>query len=138
LLKQDGMGDVKTILMVGGFSECRLMIERIKTGFPDLHVICPTIANTAVLQGAVMFGYSPQIISERSSPGTYEICVNVPFIEGVHPEICKYFNGGTSMCTDVFKVVIRTNETVIAGKTVKEHTCRSSSANDSVAFIGIY
>jgi actin-related protein len=52
-------GVISTILMVGGFSDCPLLHERVTSEFPKLNVICPSDAVATVLKGAVMYGHNP-------------------------------------------------------------------------------
>jgi molecular chaperone DnaK (HSP70) len=66
-------GVISTILMVGGFSDCPLLHERVTSEFPKLNVICPSDAVATVLKGAVMYGHNPELISERICPRTYGI-----------------------------------------------------------------
>lgn len=67
LLQKSETRDVKTIIMVGGFSECELVQDAIKKHFGDVSIIVPEEARLAVLKGAVFFGHVPDAILQRSA-----------------------------------------------------------------------
>ncbi|XP_033751162.1 heat shock 70 kDa protein 12B-like [Pecten maximus] len=54
---------VATILMVGGFSECKLVSDAIKEAFPRQNPVTPEEAGMAVLKGAVLYGQRPESIA---------------------------------------------------------------------------
>ena len=64
LLDNPKLSDLRTILMVGGFSECELVQDaiRTKTG-SSIKLIIPEEAGLAVLKGAVLFGHVPDFIA---------------------------------------------------------------------------
>lgn len=103
------VSEIKIILLVGGFSECPILYEKIKDTFPKKVVINPAEANLAVLKGAVIFGHKPATITERLSPRYYGIATDVPFQTGIHPEKLKMNSHGMDVCTDVFKCMIKKN-----------------------------
>jgi molecular chaperone DnaK (HSP70) len=57
--------DVDTILMVGGFSECSMIQEALKSSFPEKNIIIPEDAGLAIVKGAPLKWYDnfPQIIT---------------------------------------------------------------------------
>lgn len=69
LLAEDNLSDVSTLLMVGGFLECPVMLDAILKAFSDKRVIVPKEAGLAVLQGAVLFGHEPCAVLELNPPG---------------------------------------------------------------------
>ncbi|CAG2197920.1 unnamed protein product [Mytilus edulis] len=78
LLTKPEMKGLKTILMVGGFSESALLYEGIRSIFPTLNVFRPHEAVLSVVKGAVIFGHTPEIITERVCAKTYGIAGNIP------------------------------------------------------------
>jgi len=64
------------ILMVGGFSESKMLQIAIKENFRDKRIIIPEEAGLAVLKGAVIFGHNPSAIVARRAKFTYgtDIC----------------------------------------------------------------
>lgn len=103
------VSEIRIILLVGGFSECPILYDKIKDTFPKKVIINPAEANLAVLKGAVIFGHEPATITERRSPKYYGIATDVPFQTGVHPESYKLKVDGMDVCTDVFKCMIEKN-----------------------------
>lgn len=69
LMTEDNLSGVSTLLMVGGFSESRMMQDAIMKAFPDKRVIVPEEAGLVVLKGAVMFGHEPYAVLESNPPG---------------------------------------------------------------------
>jgi len=61
ILTEPGMKDVNTILLVGGFAECKLVQAAVKKAFERRTVIVPEEPRLVVLKGAVMFGHQPRL-----------------------------------------------------------------------------
>ncbi|XP_052778673.1 heat shock 70 kDa protein 12A-like [Mya arenaria] len=114
LQKRENKG-VKAILMVGGFSESKMLKKAVQQTFPGLKMIIPDEAGLAVLKGAVMFGHEPSKIVERISKYTYGVCVDSLFQEKVHPESAKITDtDGKYRCQNFF------HKHVIAGQSLKD------------------
>lgn len=58
-------------MLVGGFSESTVVVERIRNSFKEKTVIAPTEAGLAILQGAVIYGYDNDIIMSRILTHSY-------------------------------------------------------------------
>ncbi|XP_060064372.1 heat shock 70 kDa protein 12B-like [Ylistrum balloti] len=71
ILKEPNAGEVKAILMVGGFSGSLILQNEIKTNFPHLRVIVPPDPGLSVLKGAVLLGYAPRPVNSRFCRYTY-------------------------------------------------------------------
>ena len=82
-------------------------------------MIVPSDASIAVMQGAVMFGKSPNKITERVLTKTYGADCCRDFIKGVHPEKNKFLVNGKEMCSDVFNCFVKENEIVKLGQRIK-------------------
>ena len=78
--------ELKTILLVGGFSESKLLQEGIQRHFSSIAVRTPSGPSTAIVKGAVDFGHFPEKIRFRMSPYTYGVRKTTPFRHGIHPE----------------------------------------------------
>jgi hypothetical protein len=65
--------NLKMIVLVGGFSGCKIIQENIKSFFPSHRVIVPEDAELAVLKGAVLFGHKPDYIVARIARYTYGV-----------------------------------------------------------------
>ncbi|XP_045176740.1 heat shock 70 kDa protein 12A-like [Mercenaria mercenaria] len=77
LLAEEKMKNVKKILLVGGFGECQLVQENLRSQLQNKTVIVPNEAGLAVLKGAVRFGHLPNIVSSRVMKYTYGVAVVV-------------------------------------------------------------
>ncbi|XP_071157510.1 heat shock 70 kDa protein 12A-like [Mytilus edulis] len=130
--------DIKTILMVGGFSDSSILSQRIISEFKRRTVICPTEAVNAIVKGAVIFGHNPNLISERISPLTYGISVNTAFNNKVHPAKLKVVYDGKEMCTDIFQPIVQIGHPIRVGKEIFKHTCLPTRVLDTEATIEIY
>jgi hypothetical protein len=109
LFLNPSVSDINTILLVGGFSDCPILQQKVRNAFPKKTVVNPPEANLAVLKGAVIFGHSPKSVSQRLSPRYYGIAINVPFERGKHRESHLMHVGDRDVCTDVFKCMIEKN-----------------------------
>lgn len=87
LLKKNELKEVKTLLLVGGFSESPVVGEAVRKAFSELRVIVPPSAKISVLKGAVMFGSDPNIIAMRISPFTYGVHTRVLYNPERHSAI---------------------------------------------------
>ncbi|CAG2237769.1 unnamed protein product [Mytilus edulis] len=76
--------NLKTFLLVGGFSESPLIQEIIRQNFPDMHIISPEDPILAVLKGAVLFGHKPDFITSRFTRHTYGRRIRPLFDESKH------------------------------------------------------
>ncbi|XP_052781110.1 heat shock 70 kDa protein 12A-like isoform X2 [Mya arenaria] len=66
LLDPSNIGDIGAILLVGGFNDCPLLQQAMKTTFVNHTIIIPNEPDLAVLKGAVIFGHKPELISQRA------------------------------------------------------------------------
>jgi hypothetical protein len=66
VLKKMKGSNLKVIVLVGGFSDCQIIQDKIKNFFPNCLVIVPEDAELAVLKGAVLFGHKPNHIVASS------------------------------------------------------------------------
>jgi len=129
LMKQPRLSKVQTMLLVGGFAEAAFLQEEIKKEFSaKCGVLIPHHANSAVVQGAVMFGKKPAKIIERVVSVTYGASCTRDFIEGVHPEEKKFIADGVEKCGDLFSCFVKENEVVKLGQriTKKYHPLRAN------------
>ncbi|XP_056013062.1 heat shock 70 kDa protein 12A-like [Ostrea edulis] len=115
ILARKSFEDVKTIIMVGGFSECSLIQNAIKTKFSSYRIITPTEAGLAVIKGAVYFGHVPNAISRRVSRYTYGIQSWPEYTPEIDPPSKKINVNGSIRCKDVFFPVVRRGEQIPVG-----------------------
>ncbi|XP_061185466.1 heat shock 70 kDa protein 12A-like [Saccostrea echinata] len=98
---------VKSILLVGGFSESKLLQEEIKKAMADKTFVIPNECGLAVLKGAVLYGHSPLSITSRIMKYTYGVASDSIFKEGIHPKARKYKDeNGEFRCKRSFSILI--------------------------------
>lgn len=121
LLNNEKLEDLKTILMVGGFSECELLQDavRSKIGAPR-KLIIPEEAGLAVLKGAVLFGHQPRVVSQRISRVTYGIQSWPDWDPDMHPETKKVTINGQVRCKDVFFKYMTKGDRITPGHEVSQ------------------
>ncbi|XP_053408419.1 heat shock 70 kDa protein 12B-like [Mercenaria mercenaria] len=117
LMKDERMADIKTLLMVGGYSESLLLQRAIKSAFPGIHEVIPQEASSAVLRGALIFGHNPIAVTERVLKYTYGIAIYQPFEDGKHPESKRMKTDKGDCCRDVFGNLIKKGLSVTPGET---------------------
>lgn len=120
LLENKDLKDVKTIFMVGGFSECHLLYDANKTKFCRLRVIVPTETVLSVIRGAVIYGHRPEIFESRISLYTYGIETTEPFVKTKHPSEKRIQIDGQYHCDKIFCVHVREGEIVTLGQSVSK------------------
>lgn len=56
---KDGKG-ISIIILVGGYAESPMLIEGIKSNFPEMRTVIPQEASSSILLGALIFGYKTE------------------------------------------------------------------------------
>ncbi|KAK3603243.1 hypothetical protein CHS0354_007574 [Potamilus streckersoni] len=115
LLQNKNLEGVKSIIMVGGFSECQILQESIMSSFPEINTIIPQDAGLVVLKGAVIYGHNHDMIVERVCRYTYGIAGARPFIKGVHKDEYMEESDVGPLCNNIFVKIVE------AGQHVKLH-----------------
>jgi len=120
ILTEPEMKDVNTVLLVGGFGECKLVQEAVKKAVEKRAVIIPDEAGLAVLKGAVRFGHQPRLVSSRCVRYTYGYHVKDVFNASKHPKekmiISSY---GHKMVDNCFEKVVEMGTSVDVGKDIE-------------------
>ncbi|KAK3099850.1 hypothetical protein FSP39_010738 [Pinctada imbricata] len=118
LLDKPKVKGVGSMLAVGGYSESPLMINALKKNFPNVRVVVPATPGLAVLTGAVIYGYEPDIIASRVASYTYGIAKQRIWKEG-DPERKKSHmttRKGLHWCDDVFDKHVEIGRVVKIGE----------------------
>ena len=122
LLQQKSGKGIATIILVGGFAQSSMLIQGIKSAFPNMRVIIPLEAAWSVLRGAVIFGHDPSLIRERRSKYTYGLAVFDKFDPMIHDEKYKYEDEEEIRCSCLFSKLISIDEPVTVGEYRKAET----------------
>jgi len=128
---------VKTILMVGGFSESKMVSEAVEKRFPKHRLIVPVESEMAVLKGAVIFGHAPETISNRVMRYTYGVNYMLEFDPEVHPEEKRIQKGDDVKCKDLFEVFVEEGQLVRTGEVISK-TYSPATKNQKALVMKIY
>ena len=138
LLSEPSVSGTSALLLVGGYSESKLLQHAIRTAFPDYDFINPQDAGTVILKGAVIFGYEPYIISERVCRFTYGVAVVSLFEDGKHDPNRKFFAEGETYCSDIFRKFVQKGETVKLGKAQGDHVLLPVYSHQTAMNVAVY
>ena len=121
LLEQEENKDLNFLVMVGGFSNSPIVVQVVKDCVPStIPVIVPENADLCVVQGAVMFGWRPEIIKSRKSKKSYGISTCMPFRENIDPErLIAYDGKKAKRCNKRFDKLVTVGEEIEIDQTVK-------------------
>ncbi|KAL3871021.1 hypothetical protein ACJMK2_039045 [Sinanodonta woodiana] len=103
---------IDTIVLVGGFSESKMLQTYIKSILPNKICIVPSEAGLAVLKGAVLFGHNPSAIGHRICRFTYGVNTSVTFVKGKHREDKRKQIGDEYLCVDIFDIHVHKGQSV--------------------------
>lgn len=125
IFKDSSLRDCRYILMVGGFSESKVLQEAVKTKFNHdyMKIIIPEEASVCVMKGAVVFGHQPKSVTTRVSKYTYGVAATHTYNKNkcVHggdgPE---EDDNGDLRCYDIFKKLLCAGQLVSYGEELKE------------------
>lgn len=138
IFSQPAVSGTDTILMVGGFSESKMLQDAVRDGFPGMKIIVPAEAGLAVLKGAVIFGHTPTAIASRVSRFTYGVHINKTFVEGKHPEQKRVLIDGEYQCKDCFDKHVEVGQEVQAGLRFEERHYIPSHRRQSRVDVEVY
>lgn len=120
ILKEKHVINVTQILLVGGFSECRLIQDAVHQRFSDKRVIIPEQAGLSVLKGAVLFGHRPDYVQSRVMRFTYGMETTRIFNPKIHDVKYRKEVDGEIRCGKLFSTYVSKNEIVEAGYRVSK------------------
>ncbi|XP_069102440.1 heat shock 70 kDa protein 12B-like isoform X2 [Argopecten irradians] len=106
----------EAILLVGGYSECPLLQDSIRSVVGNRRLIIPNGAGLAVLKGAVINGHRPDTLSQRICKYTYGISLNFPFGEDGYDKYRYVNNDGDVKCGHCFKIFVNKGSHVSIGE----------------------
>ncbi|XP_021367114.1 heat shock 70 kDa protein 12B-like [Mizuhopecten yessoensis] len=113
LLRDPKVRGISAILMVGGYSECPLLLDAIRHIAGGVQLIVPNEAGLAVLKGAVVIGHSPSTISERICKFTYGVETHLPFKKRKHKNEYRVIDeSGKKLCSFAFDRFVKKGNAV--------------------------
>ncbi|KAL4230967.1 Heat shock 70 kDa protein 12A [Mactra antiquata] len=117
LISKNNLHRLNTFMMVGGFSESPIIQQAVRDAFPEKIVIIPEETSTAVLKGAVLYGYQSSNIHSRMLPYSFGISTceqydaqrhrGVTMYEGneVEDVFCPYVKKGSTVTEEGIEVL---------------------------------
>ena len=112
LLAKPSLQNVKTIFLVGGFSEAQFLRKEISRCFPDKRILIPPDPQLAIIRGAVEFAQEPSLLRARIMGKTYGLNVWNDFDPEKHPLKKRRIRGEKLYCCDVFKTLAKKGERI--------------------------
>lgn len=107
--------NLRSLIMVGGFSESKLVQSMFKKSFPEYDITIPLDAGLAVLKGAVIYGFDSSIIQTRVCPYTYGIAVLKKFNPNIHEPSKSFVEDGQLRADDCFEKFFEVDEPLAIG-----------------------
>jgi molecular chaperone DnaK (HSP70) len=140
LLTTPSVDNCAAILMVGGFSESSMLQKNIKSTFKHLKVIVPNGAGLAVLNGAVIFGHKPSIITERICKFTYGDETTHTYSDSCnHPKgRVEKDKNGELRCYDIFITHVKAERSVKVDEEQPERICTPVTDDQTTLGINVY
>ncbi|CAC5405258.1 unnamed protein product [Mytilus coruscus] len=118
VLQQGMVANVSSILLVGGFAECKIIQNSLKTAFLSINIVLQDDSGVIVLKGAVLFGYKSNIISSRIARYTYGVSICDYFNESIHDRKRKITQTGKIYCDNIFDPFLKINTSIQKSKKV--------------------
>lgn len=112
LLARSTLKDVKTIFLVGGFSEAQFLRKEISRRFSDKRILIPYNPELAIIHGAVEFAQDPSLLQARVMGKTYGVQVLEDFDPARHPLDKKVVRLNKEYCKDAFSTLVKKNERI--------------------------
>ncbi|VDI22930.1 Hypothetical predicted protein [Mytilus galloprovincialis] len=125
---------VSVILLVGGFSDSKIIQDEIKAKFPKKRVIVPEDAGLAVLKGAVLFGHRPEQIVSRIVRYTYGVQYRPRFNSSIHDPARRVVTHGIQRCIDAFDIFVSIDSEVELGSKIRKEFATSREFQEFVSF----
>ena len=111
--KRPALEDVKYIVLVGGYGNSPVLQDACTEAFGNKRkVLVPLSAQTAIIEGAVLFGHQPNVISVRVARYTYGCQADLVFDKEKHDKSRQYTSkrDGQLRCHGTFRPFVNMNE----------------------------
>ncbi|KAK3100734.1 hypothetical protein FSP39_024387 [Pinctada imbricata] len=128
---------VDTLIMVGGYSECKMLQDTIKQTFSSKRVIIPMEAGLAVVKGAVLFGHNPNVIVSRMTKFSYGVESTRDFEEGDSNDK-RFIKYGRAKCKDSFSKHVTLNTSVPVGDPLEPQYYRPLDKDQTEVVVPIF
>ena len=130
LLSKSSLQDVKTMFLVGGFSEAQFLRKEISRCFPDKRILIPHDPQLAIIRGAVEFAQDPSLLRARVMGKTYGVNTWARFDPKIHPEEKRVVRTQKVYCRDIFETLVKKGERIDIEET-RTHTFSPVDPDDT-------
>lgn len=139
LLVKPELRQVQYMFLVGGLGESTILQQRIQEEFHNrLKLVVPPRPSVAVVNGAVMFGLNPSIISKRVMPLTIGMRINVLWDDKEHWGRKQLLANGRRFCAEGVALFIHAGDHVDKAHVVKREGFAPPDLDTTTIRIYIY
>ena len=141
VLNADKDNSIKSICMVGGFSENKFLFSEIDAHFsPRVKVKTIPTPSRSVLWGSVKFGKNRKIIRSRIMPQTLGIETWDVFRVDKHDEKRKYedTNTGECYCTQIFTEFVQIGQSISIENSMPSRVFTPVQSKDNTCCVSIF
>jgi len=141
VLKNPECKSIKKILMVGGFSESKILFGAVEEHFSSrLTVVSGATPMFSVMYGAVKFGRHHEMIRSRIMSQTLGIETWDDFISGKHDESRKFTDkNGKCYCKQVFTEFVQIGQSISTQKPIsKRHVFTPVPNDENSSYLKVY
>ncbi|KAL3879590.1 hypothetical protein ACJMK2_031879 [Sinanodonta woodiana] len=138
LMKDKIVRKVSIILMVGGFSESKMLQNAIRSSFRNVKVIIPQEAGLVILKGAVVFGHNPSSVLYRVCKYTYGVAISLRFDPKKHDPRKRKESDLGPLCGDIFQKYVEIGQSVAFNVATTEQSYTPSKESQSFVGFTIY
>ena len=121
LLSKQSLQDVKTMFLVGGFSEAQFLRKEFSCSFSDKRILIPKDPQLAIIRGALEFAQDPTLLRARVMGKTYGVDTWCDFDPEIHPPGKKKVHAHEVYCRDIFETLVKKGERIDIEET-RTHT----------------
>ena len=112
LLSKESLQDVKTMFLVGGFSEAQFLRKEMSRCFLDKRILIPQDPQLAIIRGAVEFAQDPGLLRARVMGKTYGVDTCCVFDPKIHPNEKRFVRPQKVYCRDIFETLVKKDERI--------------------------
>lgn len=113
LLSKQSLQDVKTMFLVGGFSEAQFLRKEFSRSFSDKRrILIPKDPQLAIIRGALEFAQDPTLLRARVMGKTYGVRSTREFDPEKHPPEKRKVVAHKVYCRDIFHTLVKKGERV--------------------------
>ena len=137
LLSKQSLEDVKTMFLVGGFSEAQFLRKEISRSFSDKRILIPQDPELAIIRGAVEFAQDPTLLRARVMGKTYGVNVCREFDPEKHPRAKRLVLPHKVYCRDIFRTLVKKGERIDIEES-RTHTFNPINPDSTEISVGFY